>query len=279
MTMTKLFIVVFLMLVQGCSSSEFGGSSSQKSTGNDAAASGTTRELTAEDPDTASEPISVGGAFLVCDKTADIYCLLKDKNGNKFVFENEIETTVTVDLFSGPVARPARFAWQTKDSIWHWKLNADGIAVSDVAKVKLHLAGQADRNADFEVSFTATPIRLGDGGSSIYQVGCVAETLQKAVQSGISYSREVTLGADQTKIFVTIKKLCGVFQPNTDSIILQRDGVTIKEEFLPKVATETETSFNFSGLREGTYSVVLMTKKVMNFQYDDIVFSDMIISR
>ena len=282
---SKVLFAVGCVLMAACSSSNFGGSStSNKDSTQDGqtAVAASKTETSADvasqqDTDVTSEPISVGGAFLVCEKTADIDCVLNNKDGSKFNFAKQVSTTSTVDLFSGPTAQVASLAWQSANSPWHWKLIPQNFAVADVSKLKLHIAGQADRQSDFEASFSQTPIRVGDGGLGIYQVGCSQETLQKAKQTSPVYSQDVLLGDGQDKIVVGLQRFCGVLMADNDSISLRRGGATVKEDFLPVLPTETNQTFTFDGLSAGQYTVVLTSRKV-GLEYDDFLFYDMVIS-
>ena len=237
-----------------------------------------TDQNTATTTDT-SAPLIVSGAFLVCEKKSVIQCVLSDASGNKLALNPSTPTAVKIDLFSGATGQTDAFTPLASTSSFDWQLAAKNIAVSDIAKIDLHLEKQQGRTADFQLSFNKTPVRFGDG-TNTDQSGCTADILARAVTAESTYTREVTLTGDQTKVMVTITKLCGVTAGNTDSIKLMNGSTTIKEDFLPVVQIPTDKTYTYANLVAGTYKITFVSRETgSGGQLDDFAFADLMISQ
>ena len=284
--MTEFLSLIFmfvLMVLSGCADSTIlGDSAKAKPASSETSSDSSGSSVASKDTDGADAPVSVGGAFLVCDKSSVISCALHDENNQKIKFNSESPVSGTVANFAG-ASVAASFVWQAASSQWHWQVIPSGVAVKDVADIRAnvdHLVVTSE--SSYEISFAQNPIRLGGGGQTILPAGCSQETIDSAVLSGTTYSRSITLSGNQTGVVAVVKKLCGVTDSLSNSISIQNSsGLTIKTLLLPKVATESDEIFTFSGLSAGTYKVVLSSKKadVLGLIHDDFMFTDLTLSQ
>lgn len=237
--------------------------------------SGVTPSKSGDDENTAArQPVQVSGAFLVCTRDTEIYCVLKDAADKKFNFPTQVETTVKVELFSSSEVKAAFFEWQDNASTWHWKLQANGFVIADVQKLNVHIVGQADRQADFVATFIQHPMQIGDG--SDVQGGCTWAASSAAEAGGLVYNKDITLAGDQTKMLVTVNKLCGIVRANDSIIRLVRAGATVKEYFLPVTNVIGDYSYSFDGLSAGTYTLTMIPGD--DIDIDDFMFYGLTIS-
>ena len=297
MVFANMHIGLVLALVVSCSSAGFTGKSTaggastpagpaastvarteqDSATTTSTQASSSTTPATAE-TEVAAEPVSVGGAFLVCDKETDIYCVLNDSNGKKIQFAQQVATTVTVNLFSSAQKKPGTFTWQDPNAAWHWKLDPGGVfTIADVAGLSLHIAGQTDRQADFMVAFNEKPIQVGDGTTQPTQGGCTAGTMNSAVAPVRIFTQDITLVGDQNRLVVGLHRLCGIVRPNEALVQLQKSGATVKQYLLPATTGEEDHSYTFTGLSAGTYTLRLIPGDKIDV--DDFAFYGLMLSQ
>lgn len=207
----------------------------------------------------ATEPVMVGGAFLVCHALDDFYC--------------RIDTQQDTNIKPDPKFMPQFWAdgqltdFQLSErNDWTWKIDS---SVQNVQVIALHLLYNGQTLHRYETTITNQPLQIGDGTNALQ--GCTNDTLRDALLTGLTYDREFTVKSSQS-IAVTITGLCGVARPNDSKVdIFDANEQIVATKFLPNTPTTIDYLVEFETIPAGSYTLRISAG-------DDIDIDDLFIS-
>jgi hypothetical protein len=205
----------------------------------------TTSPAEVEDNDTrtANEPVMAGGAFLVCQQFEATHCRLD----NAEMTNLEMDPAFEVQFFADSL--PVDQSPSELDS-WRWQLTMEADGAS---QIELRLSWDGQVITSLPLGISSGPLHIGDGTQALQ--GCTTEFMSQAENVGNVLSRPLTV-KESAPYVVTLSNLCGVGRANDSSFtILNTDGGTIFQEFLPATTEPVDLTINIPTLPSGDYTL------------------------
>ncbi len=190
-----------------------------------------------------TEPVMVGGTFLVCQAIDAIHCRIDSQDEANITVDQKLSPQFFVDGAMSDFERSTR-------EDWRWQIDASIVTADSIA---LHLLLNGQTAYRYTTSIVNQPLQIGDGTSELQ--GCSNETVREALLTGIRYDRSFTLD-ESSSVAVVITGLCGIARANDSKIeLIDAAGAIQETVFLPRTPSTIDFHYHFEALASGTYTL------------------------